>query len=135
MVLFASTSYIKFARMHSIATPLATMKFIALHTSRLLSLSWSLKDSSQRLTLMAARSRLGLMSTGLNTMNLRSYFVGVEQEGNCKLNITRDTMAKKNTRVRSPSVFNVVAANYWCLITPILADCTNLYNRFVSCYV
>ena len=138
MVLFALTSYIKFVGMRSIATPLATMKFIALRTSKLLFPSWKVKASSQRLTLMGERSQLGRTDTALNLMNLRACFVGVMQEGNCKDYITRDTMAKKNTRVRSPSVFNVVSkinANDGRLVTPILADHTNLYNRFVGLHV
>lgn len=134
MVLFVSISYSKFAPTVSASKPPGTMSNIAPLTSSRLLPFLKPRATSQLWILAATMSPLGLIFALGNMIHQGAFFVGAGQDGNCKLNISYDRMAKKNTEICRLDVLDV-AVNYEELIPSMLADCTNLLNRFVSCHV
>ena len=134
MVLFVSISFNKFVAPALARTRFGIMNAISPLITSQLSPSLNQRDMSQRLTLAATISLSSPIYAAESLIHQGACFVGVNQEVNCKDIISRDRMAKKNTRVRSPSVFRLVCYTK-NLVTPNIAHSANLYKRFVSCYV
>lgn len=133
MVLFVSMSYSKFAETLLTAMQLAIMKLTVHHTLKLSLVFLKKKDLSQRRRLETTKFWLFRINTQLNLINLRTFFVGVAQEGNCKDSVKRDSMTKKNTRISRPSVYLVCYTKI--MNNSNIAYPLKLRKQFVGCNV